>query len=97
MTDGILRPESLHAQGGHGDTGTGVFPKEQKGGVMNQLYCGVDIAKETAVFCLVAADGRPVEGATNVKRWPTYKDLYTGQWLHPNVRVRMGENSESNG
>lgn len=30
---------------------------------MNQLYCGVDIAKETAVLCLLAANGRPVEGA----------------------------------
>ncbi len=31
---------------------------------MNHLYCGVDIAKETAVFCLLADNGEPLEGST---------------------------------
>lgn len=31
---------------------------------MNHLYCGVGIAKETAVFCLLVANGEPLERAT---------------------------------
>ncbi len=31
---------------------------------MNHIYCGVDIAKDTAVFCLLADNGEPIEGAT---------------------------------
>lgn len=31
---------------------------------MNHLYCGVDIAKETAVFCLLVDNGEPLERAT---------------------------------
>src|SRR3990172_10157279 len=46
------------------------FPRGKQGGVMNQLYCGVDIAKETAVFCLLAANGRPVGGATTFNNNP---------------------------
>ena len=34
---------------------------------MNHLYCGVDIAKETAVFCLINSDGTPLGKAASFK------------------------------
>lgn len=41
------------------------LPKtDNQGAHMNQLYCGIDIAKDTAVFCLLADNGDVVEGAT---------------------------------
>lgn len=41
------------------------LPKTDKQGAnMNQLYCGIDIAKDTAVFCLLADNGELIKGAT---------------------------------
>lgn len=34
---------------------------------MNHLYCGVDIAKETVVFCLINPDGQPLGKAATFK------------------------------
>ena len=41
-----------------------VLPRIKQGGLMNHIYCGVDIAKDTAVFCLLADNGELIEGAT---------------------------------
>lgn len=34
---------------------------------MNHLTCGIDIAKQTAVFCLLASDGQPLDRPTTFK------------------------------
>ena len=43
----------------------GGFPPRahMKGGLVNHLYCGVDIAKDTAVFCIAGNGGEPLNKA----------------------------------
>lgn len=38
---------------------------------MNKLYCGIDIAKDTAVYCLLGPDGVPLERAASFKNAST--------------------------
>src|SRR3972149_1703317 len=48
--------------------------RSKQGGLMNQLYCGVDIAKETAVFCLLVDNGEPLERATTFPPAPDQRE-----------------------
>jgi len=38
---------------------------------MNKLYCGIDIAKDTAVYCLLGPDGEPLERAATLRNAST--------------------------
>jgi len=37
---------------------------------MNKLYCGIDIAKDTAVYCLLGPDGEPLERTASFRNAP---------------------------
>jgi transposase len=41
-----------------------ILPISKQGGFMKHIFCGIDIAKDTAVFCLLADNGELIEGST---------------------------------